>query len=113
MLYDFSRGKTTICDIDLYEKRPFFNRMGRLWGSRRFMSPEEFTLGAQVDEISNVYCMGAMAFALFADCAREIAEWPLGETAFRVAERATNDGRNLRQQSIRELIVEWEDALCR
>jgi len=39
--------------------------MGRMWGSSRFMSQEEFTLGVAIDEITNVYPMGAVAFALF------------------------------------------------
>jgi serine/threonine protein kinase, bacterial len=38
--------------------------MGRLWGSSRFMSPEEFGLGAKIDERTNVFNMGAIAFGL-------------------------------------------------
>jgi serine/threonine-protein kinase len=45
-------------------KAPYVNEMGRMWGSTRFMSPEEFTLGAYIDEVTNVYAMGATAFAL-------------------------------------------------
>lgn len=30
-----------------------------------FDEPEEFTLGAVIDEVTNVYGMGATAFALF------------------------------------------------
>lgn len=39
--------------------------MGRMWGSSCFMSPEEFAFGSAIDEITNVYLMGATAFALF------------------------------------------------
>ena len=45
VLYDPVQGKTLLCDIDLFQKKPYCNPMGRLWGSSRFMSPEEFTLG--------------------------------------------------------------------
>ena len=38
--------------------------MGRLWGSSCFMSPEEFELNAIIDERTNVFNMGAMAFSL-------------------------------------------------
>ena len=65
IMYDFQNKKTFICDIDFFEKKPYINNMGRLWGSTRFMSPEEFTLGSEIDEITNVYTMGATAFCLF------------------------------------------------
>ncbi|MEG6589082.1 hypothetical protein [Paenibacillus barengoltzii] len=63
VLYDFAAQKTILSNIDLYAKSPYINTMGRMWGSSRFMSPEEFTLGAVIDEVSNVYVMGATAFA--------------------------------------------------
>jgi len=42
ILYDFATGEIKICDIDFYMKKPFINTVGTLWGSSRFMSPEEF-----------------------------------------------------------------------
>lgn len=110
ILYDFERGKTIICDIDFYTKAPYSNQMGRLWGSTRFMSPEEFTLDAAIDEITNVYTMGATAFALFCDSDRAFEKWPLSSKLYNVVKRAVNDDRKERQQSIRQLIKEWEAA---
>ena len=77
VMYDKKAGRTILCDIDNYRKAPFTNDMGRMWGSSRFMSPEEFTLGAVIDERTNVYTLGAMAFALVADCSRKAEDWPL------------------------------------
>lgn len=51
ILFDPDTGKTTICDIDFFRKQPCINDMGRMWGSSRFMSPEEYELGAVIDEI--------------------------------------------------------------
>ncbi len=111
IMYDFENEKTVICDIDFYAKAPYINQMGRLWGSSRFMSPEEFTVGSAIDEITNVYTMGATAFALFGDERdRCIEKWKLSRELFDVAKRAVNDQRVLRQQSIRQLIEEWETA---
>lgn len=73
IMYDFNTKKTIICDIDFYSKMPYINKVGRMWGSSRFMSPEEFERGAAIDEITNVYLMGATAFALFADYNRTMA----------------------------------------
>ncbi|MBZ9609183.1 hypothetical protein G9F73_015430 [Clostridium estertheticum] len=64
IIYDFETNKTIICDIDFYTKNPFINTMGHMWGSSRFMSPEEFEKGATIDEITNVFTMGAMAFEI-------------------------------------------------
>ena len=111
IMYDFGNSKTIICDIDFYIKAPYINEMGRLWGSSRFMSPEEFELGAVIDEITNVYAMGATAFALFGDeCDRRIEKWSLSRELFEVAKKAVSDERSERWQSIAELAREWEAA---
>jgi len=110
IMYDFINEKAVICDIDLYVKTPFINPMGRLWGSGRFMSPEEFILGAQIDEITNVYTMGATAFALFSEYDRSQEAWPLTKSLYDVAKKAVDDDRSKRQQSIKQLFSEWKDA---
>ena len=111
ILYDSDTGKTTICDIDCFRRAPCRNEMGRMWGSSRFMSPEEFTLGAELDEVTNVYTLGATAFALFADCSRSAESWTLGKGCYSVAQKAVSKERGQRQQSIRRFIEEWETAL--
>ena len=109
IMYDFECGKTTICDIDFYRKQPCTNDMGRMWGSSLFQSPEEYQLGAVIDEITNVYTLGATAFALFGEYNRTRDKWQLSDELFEVATRAVNDDRTKRQQSIRQLIDEWEN----
>lgn len=109
ILYDFKAEKTVLCDIDLYQKKPFVNGMGRLWGSSRFMSPEEFTLGAAIDEVTNVFLMGAVAFALFGgelDHSRD--KWQLDEKAYQTALRAVSPDRAERFQSLRDFAAAWE-----
>lgn len=111
IMYDFGRKKTLICDIDLYSKMPYINEMGRMWGSSRFMSPEEFTLGAAIDELTNVYLMGATAFALFGgEKDRSIEKWRLGDELYKVALKAVNDNRDKRQQSLSDFECEWNRA---
>lgn len=110
IMYDFAAKKTVICDIDFYSKMPYTNNMGRLWGSSRFMSPEEFEFGSIIDEITNVYLMGATAFALFGDYDRRFDKWRLSEELYKVALRAVSNERNHRQQSIQQFIYEWKVA---
>lgn len=112
IMYDFIKHKTIICDIDFYSKAPYINNMGRMWGSSRFMSPQEHQSGAQIDEITNVYTMGATAFALFGDGRDKCLEkWKLSEKLFSIAKRAVSNERSRRQQFIKELIAQWRAAL--
>ena len=111
IMYDFENGKTTICDIDFFRQKPCFNDMGRMWGSSLFQSPEEFQLGAVIDEITNVYTLGAMAFALFGEYNRTREKWQLSDKLFEVATKAVNDDRTKRQQSIKHLREELEAEL--
>lgn len=111
VLYDFENEITTICDIDLFRKKPCINDMGRMWGSSIFMSPEEFQLKAEIDEITNVYTMGAFAFALFGNYDRSYDKWSLNKNLYSVATKATSSDRDKRQQSIKQLIEEWNDSI--
>ena len=111
ILYDYDAGKVMICDIDFYQKSPYVGEMG-LWGSSRFVSPEECAPGAVMDEITTVYTMGATAFSLFSGNRgnRDIASWQLSHALYDIAKRAVSDERSERQQSIQQLIEEWEAA---
>jgi serine/threonine-protein kinase len=109
IMWDAENGRTIICDIDFYQKSPYVGRMG-LWGSSRFVSPEERTNGAVIDEVTNVYTMGATAFCLFANSNRSPEAWPLSPKLYAVASRAASDERDERQQSMRQLIEEWRAA---
>jgi len=111
IMYDFTAKKTVICDIDFFCPKPRINDMGRMWGSSRFMSPEEYILGAELDEVTNVYTLGAMAFALFADCQRTREQWSLNDAAFGVAKKAISDERSQRYHSIDEFIWQWQAAV--
>ncbi|MGE5653586.1 MAG: serine/threonine protein kinase [Bacillota bacterium] len=108
VLYDFEHHITKICDIDCYRPRPFFNHMGRLWGSSRFMSPEEFTLGAEIDQRTNVFNLGAMAFCLVGgDRDRSYTKWEAGDALFQIALRAITPERDRRFSSVAEFQREW------
>jgi serine/threonine-protein kinase len=111
ILYDYDRDKVIICDIDLYQKSPFVN-VGNIGivGSARYVSPEECIPDEVMDEVTNVYTMGATAFALFADSDRSLEKWTLSEDLYNVVKRAVSDEREERQQSIKQLIEEWEGA---
>ena len=63
-LYNFDNGNFAICDIDFYAKQCYMNGLGPAIGDPAIMSPEEKRVAGLVDEISNVYTMGATAFII-------------------------------------------------
>lgn len=108
LLYNFAQNTMKVCDIDFYQKRPFYNMMGRLWGSSRFMSPEEYELGAEIDGITNVYNLGAMAFALVGgELDRSRSKWEASDELYEVASKATQADRLMRYASVGEFYREW------
>lgn len=111
ILYDFTRHLTMICDIDVYDKLPCINTMGRMWGSSRFMSPEEFEYGAVIDEITNVFTMGAAAFVLLGGGKdRSFDKWDGSEALYEVACKAVNPDRSFRYPSISAFRQAWDEA---
>ncbi len=108
MLYHYDSGKVTICDIDFYAKQSYMNGTGHVFGIKPLMSPEEFRCAGLLDEITNVYTMGATAFMLLANGDRSPERWPLNMKLYDVVKRAVSDARSQRQQSIDQLLEAWE-----
>ena len=111
IMWDPANRRTVICDIDFYRPSPAVGSEN-LWGSPRFLSPEEHTPGARVDEVTNVYTMGATAFALFSDSDRSRESWPLNPRLYDLATSATSPDRATRPQSIRQFQAEWRIRLA-
>lgn len=109
ILYDFNNHLTKICDIDVYKKKPFINNMGRLWGSTRFMSPEEFILGAEIDSKTNVFNMGAIAFGLLGgELDRSFEKWDACQELYDIALKAVEKDKVDRFSSVEEFFNAWE-----
>ncbi|MFD3406940.1 hypothetical protein ACFWUU_40015 [Kribbella sp. NPDC058693] len=67
MLYDFPAKRLTVIDLDSYHRGPFVNTMGRMFGSSRYMAPEEHALGAPIDTRTTAYVMARTAQLLLTD----------------------------------------------
>ncbi|WP_339247761.1 serine/threonine protein kinase [Paenibacillus sp. FSL F4-0243] len=112
ILYNFANDETRICDIDFYRPKPTVNDLGEnFWGSSRFKSPEEFILGAPIDEVTNVFNMGATSFVLLGGASdRSFAKWEASEAHYEVALRAVSLEREQRYQSVAEFKLAWDRA---
>ncbi len=58
LIYNFPSKSIHVFDLDSYHQGPYRNNMGRMFGSTRFMAPEEFELGRAIDERTTVFALG-------------------------------------------------------
>jgi hypothetical protein len=60
LIVDFDTLTLHVVDLDAYRRGLSRNDMGRMFGSRRFMAPEEFELGAPLDQRTTVFTLGRL-----------------------------------------------------
>ena len=112
MIYDFEKKQIHLYDFDHYHPASFINDRGRLYGSSRFMAPEEFQKGERIDERTNVFMLGRTAFVLLANSSDSREDWKGNETMWQVAKKATNTDKALRYQSIKAFVSAWHTAIA-
>lgn len=118
LIYDFNADKLTICDIDLFRKAPVVNTVGAdYWGTKRLKAPEEYIKGAVIDQVTNVFTLGALIFdffggfteediaaryenSAFIPCSRD--KWSLSDELYDVVLKAVSPSRTERYASIEE-----------
>ncbi len=81
LIYDFRHRQIHVCDLDHYRQGAYENEMGRMFGSTRFMAPEEFERGRIIDERTTVFALGRTLAIFLGDfatgvCAAACAEAP-------------------------------------
>ena len=125
LMYDFYNDKLTICDIDLFRKKPIYNDLGKDYlGTKRLKAPEENELGAMIDERTNVFTLGAMICDLLSDVKNNKERYEVGhfimnkqedycfnEASYEVLKKATTLDRMIRYPSIKELHKAWMQTL--
>ncbi|GAB3766390.1 protein kinase family protein [Microlunatus parietis] len=89
MLYDFARRRLTVMDLDTYRRGPHRNDMGRMFGSTRFMAPEQFSLGAPIDTRTTAYVMARTALVLLADTTLDRSAFRGSDRHYAVLQEAT------------------------
>lgn len=62
LIVDFATTSLTVVDLDSYRRSPSVNDMGRMFGATRFMAPEEFELGAVIDERTTIFTLGRLVW---------------------------------------------------
>ena len=67
LIYNFDRKTVHVFDLDSYRHGAYRNDMGRMFGSTRFMAPEEFELGRVIDERTTVFALGRTIAVFLSD----------------------------------------------
>ena len=110
LIYDFDRQELHVVDLDHYCEAPFINEMGRLFGSSRFMAPEEFERGARVDERTTVFTMGRTAAVLLSDGTLARRPFRGSDALYEVIRHACHDDPRERYDSMAAFFAAWMDA---
>ena len=110
LIYNFDYQDLHIVDLDNYCEGPFINKMGRMFGSSRFMAPEEFDRGKHIDERTNVFTMGRTAAVLLSDGTLERRPFRGSDALYEVVCRACRDDREKRYDSMAAFFAAWMGA---
>ena len=110
LLYDFSQQTLRIMDLDTYHQGPFTNTMGRMFGSSRFMAPEEFQLGARIDQRTTVFTMGRTAALFLSDGTLERAPFRGSNALYAVIHQACQANRDQRFATMQDFYNAWRQA---
>ncbi|MDA1076042.1 MAG: hypothetical protein O3A63_14960 [Proteobacteria bacterium] len=116
-LYDgcllWSGQQIRVIDLDNSRWGPSVNEMGRMFGSSRFMAPEEFERGAPIDELTNVYTLGRFLFEFIGDGSVNRAAFRAGDAVFAVARKACERHRSQRFADFESFRRAWRQAALR
>jgi hypothetical protein len=113
LLYDFTRRRLTVIDLDHYSRGPIINTMGRMYGSARLMSPEELTRGATVERRSTVFTLARIALWMLSDENLDRTEYRGPARSLAVIDRATAPDPADRYQDVASYVADWRSAVER
>jgi serine/threonine protein kinase len=110
LLYDFASGRLGVVDLDMYRDGPFRNARGRMFGSTRFMAPEEFELGARIDGRTNVFVLGRTALVFLSDGTLDPGAFRESAARFEVVAKACDPAPARRFGSVGLFCRAWHAA---
>jgi serine/threonine-protein kinase len=114
ILVDFESLNILFSSVDHFMEMPAHTPFTKMAGSPWYIPPEGYVPGSTLDEGSNAYALGALAFTFFGDRKRRNkAGWETDPTLFTIAKRAIHDKREDRPAYAREFLNGWRGAVLR
>jgi serine/threonine protein kinase, bacterial len=108
LIVDFRAQALSLIDLDSYRRGPTTNSMGRMFGSTRFMAPEEFERGAQIDERTTVFTLGRIIWHFATRLTEDPSDFCGSGGLARVIQKACQPSPADRHASVAELASAWK-----
>lgn len=100
ILVNFDQALAVICSLNHFRRFPAIAPHPKLPGSAWFVPPEGYRTGAPLDERSNVYALGALAFTFFGNPRDQSGHlWSAGSALYQIAQQAISPDIGKRPQS--------------
>lgn len=110
LIYDFAARVLHVVDLDHYRQGAFINEMGRMFGSSRFMAPEEFELGVAIDQRTTVFNLGRAADIFLGDGSLEEQGFRGSDRQWQEVQRACQPSVADRHKSVADFYQAWRAA---
>jgi serine/threonine protein kinase, bacterial len=110
LMVDFATLRLTVVDLDSYRRGPGINDIGRMFGSTRFMAPEEFELGAQIDERTTVFNLGRLVWHFGTRLSEQVEDFCGPPALAQVIQQACQPSRTARTSSVASFVDAWTSA---
>ena len=110
IIYDFDSTDLHIIDLDHCHPGPFTNTMGRMFGSSRFMAPEEFVKGAQIDHRTATFLMGRIAAVYLSDNSLDRKPFRGSDAQHAVMVRSCQENPDDRYQTESDFLAAWRNS---
>jgi serine/threonine protein kinase, bacterial len=110
LIVDFEVPSLSVIDLDSYRRGPTTNDMGRMFGSTRFMAPEEFELGARIDQRTTVFTLGRIVWHFATRLTEDVAQFCGSARLATVVQQACQPSPPDRYGSVADLGRAWGRA---
>jgi serine/threonine-protein kinase len=110
LIVDFQTAALSVIDLDSYRRGPTTNDMGRMFGSTRFMAPEEFEFGAPIDERTTVFTLGRIVWHFATRLTEEPAEFCGGKKLAEVVQKSWQPLPRNRYATVSDFASAWVSA---
>lgn len=107
LIVDFSTSTLHVVDLDNYRPGPSVNDMGRMFGAKRFMAPEELQLGASIDQRTTVFNLGRLVWHFCTRLSEQADEFCGPDDLAAVVSRATHPDPAQRHPDVATFASAW------
>ena len=110
LIVDFEGPVLTVVDLDTYRRGPTRNTMGRMFGSSTFMAPEEFELGARIDQRTTVFTLGRLVWHFGTRLSEDSRDFCGGDDLATVVAEAVRPEPQDRHADVAAFVRRWHEA---